>query len=77
MKQFTLGQFSFGQLENIVACLEVILFSRHWLFCSSPGTFCKAMLLRIAELAASATAHNCSYWRFWLTVSKVASALVQ
>ena len=47
MIQFTLGQFSFGQLENIVACLEIIWFSRRWLFCSSPATSCKTMLLRI------------------------------
>ena len=47
MIQFTLGQFSFEQLENIVACLEIIWFSRRWLFCSSPATSCKAMLLRI------------------------------
>ena len=75
MIQFTLGQFSFGQLESIVACLEVILFSRRWLFCSSPG-FCKAMLLRIGCFGHG-TQWLLLYWRFWLTVSKAASALEQ
>ena len=65
MIQFTLGQFSFGQLENIVACLEIIWFSRRWLFCSSPATSCKAMLLRIgcfgqgAQLLALAFLVHC------------------
>ena len=43
--QFALGQFSFGHFKNIVACLEIIWFSRHWLFCSA--TSCKAMLLTL------------------------------
>ena len=47
MMQFALGQFSFGHFKNIVACLEIIWFSRHWLFCSSPATSCKAMLLTL------------------------------
>ena len=45
--QFALGQFSFGHFKNIVACPEIIWFSRRWLFCSSPATSCKAMLLGI------------------------------
>jgi len=41
-----MGQFSFGHLQNIFAWLEIIWFSRR-LFCSSPATSCKAVLLRI------------------------------
>ena len=74
MIQFTLGQFSFGQLENIVACLEIIWFSHRWLFCSSPATSCNC---HAAENWMLRPGHNCSYWLFWLVVSKAASALEQ